>query len=66
MKKRNFGVIFSIISFVICLFAGIWILTETGFDHGNDAISTAIGLYFVGKAFFVGPMLYITTKYNNK
>jgi len=51
----------AILAFGFCLTAGLWILTKTGFAHGNDALTTAIGLYFIGKAFFVGPMLYLAT-----
>ena len=60
-KIRKLGQISSIIAFVLCLAGGIWILANVGFNFENDATSTAIGLYFIGKAFFVGPMLYITT-----
>ena len=56
---RRTGIVCAIAAFLLCLFAGLWILTKTGFDHDNDAISTAVGLYFIGKAFFVGPMLFI-------
>ena len=55
----------AIISFVFCLAGGLWILSKTGFDHGNDAISVGIGLYFIGKAFFVGPMLLIAAARTN-
>jgi hypothetical protein len=44
-----------------CLLAGIWLLTKVGFSRGNEALSTAIGLYFVGKGLFVGPMLWIAS-----
>ncbi len=50
------------LAFVFCFTAGLWILTKTGLAHGNDALTTGIGLYFLGKAFFVGPMLYLATK----
>ncbi len=40
-----------------CLLGGLWILTKAGFKSDGDALSIAIGFYFVGKAFFVGPML---------
>ncbi len=50
----------AILAFVFCFGAGLWILTKTGLDHGEDTLSTAIGLYFIGKAFFVGPMLLAT------
>ena len=32
-------------------------MAADGFQFDDGAISTAIGFYFVGKAFFVGPML---------
>lgn len=51
----------AILAFGFCFTAGLWILTKTGLAHGNDALTTAIGLYFIGKAFFVGPMLYLAT-----
>lgn len=56
----------SIMAFVLCLTGGIWILANIGFDFNDDATSTGIGLYFIGKAFFVGPMLYITALKNGK
>ncbi len=51
----------ALLSFVFCLWGGLWLLTSAGFDH-EDPLGTAIGLYFVGKAFFVGPMLYLTMR----
>lgn len=60
-KLKCFGITAGVITFVVCLIAGIWILQRSGFDTGDDALSTGIGLYFIGKAFFVGPMLIITT-----
>ena len=55
MKKA--GIIAGGLAFAFCLAAGLWILTKVGFDHGDDTLSTGIALYFIGKAFFVGPML---------
>lgn len=55
------GMVAALVSFVICLAAGLWILTKTGLDRGNDAVSVGIGLYFIGKAFFVGPMLLLAS-----
>ena len=52
----------AVLSFLFCLLGGLWILTKTGFNHKDDALSTAIGLYFVGKAFFVGPMLLLAAE----
>jgi hypothetical protein len=51
----------AVLAFLFCFTAGLWILTKTGLAHGNDALTTGIGLYFLGKAFFVGPMLYLAT-----
>jgi len=56
------GTICAVFAFVLCLAGGVWILSEVGFDHDEDALSTAIGLYFLGKAFFVGPMLLIAAR----
>jgi hypothetical protein len=50
-----------ILAFVICLIAGMYILINVGFDDSDGALYTGIGLYFIGKAVFVGPMLIITT-----
>lgn len=46
-------------AFLFCLAAGLWILHNVGIQSRSDAVWTALGLYFVGKAFFVGPMLLI-------
>jgi len=51
------------LAFTGCLLGGVWILTKTGFDRSNDnVVWTGLGLYFVGKAFFVGPMLWLTAE----
>ena len=54
-----FGVVGGALASLICLAAGIWILYHEGFKS-DDAVTTGIGLYFIGKAVFVGPMLAIT------
>jgi len=59
-KMRSAGVVCALLAFVFCLGGGLWILGKTGLNFGNDAVSAGIGLYFIGKAFFVGPMLMIT------
>ena len=51
---ERIGFASGVVSFLLCLTAGLWLLTSVGFDHEDDALSTAIGLYFVGTAFFVG------------
>ena len=50
----------AVLSFSFCLLGGLWILTRVSFGSKDDILSTAIGFYFVGKAFFVGPMLWLT------
>lgn len=50
----------AVLSFAFCLIGGLWILSRTNFSSKDDALATAIGFYFVGKAFFVGPMLWVT------
>ncbi|MDP2990432.1 MAG: hypothetical protein Q8O57_07700 [Kiritimatiellota bacterium] len=65
-KMSRMGVAGALLAFVFCLGGGLWILSKTGLAHGNDAVSTGIGLYFVGKAFFVGPMLLITALKSNR
>lgn len=58
---QKIGLVSALLAFVFCLGAGLWILTKTGLDHGNDVVSAGIALYFIGKAFFVGPMLLIVS-----
>lgn len=48
----------AVLSFLFCLAGGLWLLCQTSWSK-NDALSVAIGFYFVGKAFFVGPMLFL-------
>ena len=59
-KIRKMSVVCALLAFVFCLGGGLWILNKTGLDFGNDAVAAGLGLYFIGKAFFVGPMLLIT------
>lgn len=59
---KNLARIGAVLSFAFCLTGGLWILSRTDFSSSNDALGTAIGFYFVGKAFFVGPMLWITAE----
>ena len=64
-KMRKMSVVCAILAFVFCLAGGLWILNKTGLDFGNEAVSAGLGLYFIGKAFFVGPLLLITTLKSN-
>ena len=52
----------AVLSFAFCLLGGLWILTRADFKSKDDVLGTAIGFYFVGKAFFVGPMLWLTAE----
>lgn len=58
---RILGITSAFLSFTLCLVAGLWILATVGFKTDDDAIWTAMAFYFIGKAFFVGPMLLIVT-----
>jgi hypothetical protein len=49
----------AILSFAFCLLGGLWILSRGNFASKDDTLGIAIGFYFVGKAFFVGPMLWL-------
>ena len=60
---EKFGKIAAILAFVFCLAGGLWILTLEGvWDRSEESIWAGLGLYFVGKAFFVGPMLLIASR----
>ncbi len=58
---RKVGMLCAAVASAACLLAGLWLLSKVGFSRGNETLSTAIGLYFVGKAFFVGPMLWMAS-----
>ena len=63
MNVTLLGKVFGVVSFVLCLAGGVWILANVGFDtNGDDAVWTGMGLYFVGKAFFVGPMVMLASR----
>ena len=59
-KLRLFGSIAGMLSFLVCFAAGIWIVANVEFDP-DDPLAMGIGLYFIGKALFVGPMLVIAS-----
>jgi len=52
----------AVLSFSFCLLGGLWILSRADFKSKDDLLGTAIGFYFVGKAFFVGPMLWLAAE----
>ena len=57
-KFKIVAVVAAIIAFVFCFVGGVWILSQCSFSK-DDALPAGIGLYFIGKAFFVGPMLLV-------
>ena len=50
----------AVLAFLLCLVGGLWILFHA--NGKDDAVWMGIGLYFVGKAFFVGPMLLVAAE----
>jgi len=56
---KTLGRIAGVVAFAFCLLAGLWILSRANFRSKDDILAEAIGFYFVGKAFFVGPMLWL-------
>jgi len=59
---KTFARIGAVLAFLFCFTGGVWLLAATGFNHKDDALSTAIALYFIGKSFFVGPMLWLAAE----
>ena len=57
-RAREMAIVSSVVAFVLCLVGGTWLFIVSLGD--SDVFYTALGLYFMGKAFFVGPMLYLT------
>jgi len=50
----------AVLAFLFCFAGGVWFLCHA---TGNDnVLSVGLGLYFVGKAFFVGPMLWLSSE----
>lgn len=54
----------AVLSSLFCLVGGVWILVHCK-GHDDD-VWIGIGLYFVGKAFFVGPMLLVAAEQLDK
>jgi hypothetical protein len=58
---QKFGLVTGILASLVCIAGGLWILTLDGvWERADDGIWAGLGLYFVGKGLFVGPMLYLT------
>jgi len=56
---RKMATVSAVVAFLLCLVGGAWLFTESWGEDG-DVLYLTMGLYFMGKAFFVGPMLYLT------
>jgi hypothetical protein len=52
----------AVLSSAFCLLGGLWILSRVNLGSKDDVLNAGIGFYFVGKAFFVGPMLLIAAE----
>ena len=51
------------LSFAFFLLAGVTVLATTRFrTDGENVVLTALGLLFLGAAFFAGPMLWLAAK----
>ena len=64
-KLKLIGRVGAVFAFLFCLIGGGMIVILTAQDQGADTfylVWMGFGLYFVGKAFFVGPMLWLATE----
>jgi hypothetical protein len=53
----------AVLAHLFCLGGGVWLLaTDGGGFDSDDPLGTGLGLYFIGKSFFVGPMLWIAAE----
>jgi hypothetical protein len=60
---KSMARIAAILAFIFCFLGGAWILARTGLSASNDnAVWMGMGFYFIGKAFFVGPMLWLAAE----
>jgi hypothetical protein len=57
--KLLFGVLNGTLAMLFCMSGGIYLLLKS--DDGKDTIAIGLGLYFVGKGLFVGPMLVLSS-----
>lgn len=59
---RRITALCAILASLLCGGAGVWILYSVGLDYRDKVLTVGIGLYFLGKAFVVGPTLWSTHK----
>lgn len=57
---KAFGVAAGVLASLLCIAGGAWILAHVNYKSGDDEVWIGIGLYFLGKGVFVGPMLVLT------
>lgn len=58
---RFVGILSSVLSFALCLFGGLWILSHVNFSDRSDAPWVGMGFYFIGKGIFVGALLLLVS-----
>ena len=51
----------SLLASLFCLLGGLWILRSAALAEKEDSLGVGLGFYFIGKAFFVGPMLWLVS-----
>jgi hypothetical protein len=66
-KLKVIGRLSAVLASLFCITAGGMIIKVAGFGRGpaNDnmvVIAMGVGLYFIGKGFFIGPMLWLATE----
>ena len=59
---KTLTLVSAVVAFVFCLSGGLVILNSIGFDlfKKENGLNAGIGLYFIGKAVFVGGMILLT------
>jgi hypothetical protein len=61
-KMKGFLIFCGVISSLVCLIAGIYLLDIKAVGENSiiEALAHGIGIYFIAKAFFLGPVLWFT------
>ena len=59
MTLQNLGRTSAALAFALCIAGGIAVINSVVGDN-EDHLWIGLGLYFIGKAFFVGPSLLIS------
>lgn len=62
-NPEKLGTIAAAIAFLLCLVGGLVVICSAcGLLDDDQFIWVGMGMYFMGKAFFVGPMLLLASK----